>query len=166
MTMIEFSGYLTGAALKHYCTWLKRICITFVFICACIGLPAFVLIFQNYVGVLKILVVYVVVFGLGLFFTPLFQVKHDIRQMRSGKNSNIPKRIYITANTIVSVSNKTPVKQEIENVKEVRDYGEYYALFFNNFSNYSQFVCQKNLLTKGSIEEFESLFEGKIVKKG
>lgn len=164
--MIEFSGYLTGAALKHYCTWLKRICITFVFICACIGLPAFVLIFQNYVGVLKILVVYVVVFGLGLFFTPLFQVKHDIRQMRSGKNSNIPKRIYITANTIVSVSNKTPVKQVIENVKEVRDYGEYYALFFNNFSNYSQFVCQKNLLTKGSIEEFESLFEGKIVKKG
>jgi hypothetical protein len=28
-----------------------------------------------------------------------------------------------------------------------------------------KFICQKDLLTEGTLEEFESLFEGKIIKK-
>jgi len=50
-------------------------------------------------------------------------------------------------------------------VKKVYDYGEFYfiSFYFGKISCY--FICQKSLLTQGTIEDFEKLFDGKIVKK-
>ena len=50
----------------------------------------------------------------------------------------------------------------INEVEEVIEYEEYYHILFNNFNK--NYVCQKDLLTKGTIEEFEALFEGKITR--
>ncbi len=55
----------------------------------------------------------------------------------------------------------------ISDVKIVNDYGEFYELIFpweKGINNH--FICQKDLLTKGSLDEFEALFEGKIKKIG
>ena len=43
----------------------------------------------------------------------------------------------------------------------VKDYGEFYQVFYGimRFP-----VCQKDLLVSGTLEEFEALFEGKIVR--
>lgn len=50
------------------------------------------------------------------------------------------------------------------NVKKVFDYGEFY--YFNFSMSFDKlFVCQKDLITEGTIEEFEKIFEGKIVRK-
>ena len=53
----------------------------------------------------------------------------------------------------------------IDSVKRVVDYGEWYDFVFYYSDRDLYFVCQKSLLTKGTLEEFEALFEGKIVRK-
>jgi len=53
----------------------------------------------------------------------------------------------------------------ISEVVKVRDYGHAYYLRFKKQPDAKWWICQKDLLTEGSIEEFEALFEGKIIRK-
>ena len=53
----------------------------------------------------------------------------------------------------------------MEGIKGVHDFGEYYVLIFRDSGNFSQIICEKDLLTHGTIEQFEELFDGKIVRK-
>ena len=52
----------------------------------------------------------------------------------------------------------------LEDIKEIHDYGDFYSFMFTNGQYTPHFVCQKDLLAKGTIEDFETLFEGKIIK--
>ena len=51
-------------------------------------------------------------------------------------------------------------------IKKVKDFGDYYAMTLPGIcviiSGY--FICEKDLLTNGTIERFEELFDGKIVR--
>ena len=49
----------------------------------------------------------------------------------------------------------------ISDAKYVKDHGEYYEVFY---ARAVIFCCQKDLLVSGTLEEFEALFEGKIVR--
>ena len=80
----------------------------------------------------------------------------------------LPKRIYVEGNEyITSVNDRSEeighiTYRSIERVKQVLVYDEFYELVFG-FGNISHdFICQKNLLTVGSLEAFEQLFEGKL----
>lgn len=53
----------------------------------------------------------------------------------------------------------------ISRVKRVIDAGEWYYIIFKFGDIGNSWICQKNLLTQGTIEDFEKLFEGKIVRK-
>ena len=53
----------------------------------------------------------------------------------------------------------------LSSVKTVIDYGEWYYFVFNFSDRDPYFVCQKSLLTKGTLEEFEALFEDKIERR-
>ena len=74
------------------------------------------------------------------------------------------KVIYIKDGMIFYVTDKGTVTQALEGVKGVRDFGEYYVLIFRGSGNFSQIICQKDLLTNGTIEQFEELFDGKIMR--
>ena len=50
----------------------------------------------------------------------------------------------------------------LNEVKRVYDYRCWYYLEIDFGDPY--FICQKDLLTEGTLEEFEALFEGKIVR--
>ena len=50
----------------------------------------------------------------------------------------------------------------IGDAKQVRDFGEFYEIVFLFGKISDKFICQKNLLTKGTLEQFESLFNGKL----
>ena len=50
----------------------------------------------------------------------------------------------------------------IDTVESVVDYGEWYHLIFKSPNRIKYFVCQKNLITKGSLDEFEALFKDRI----
>lgn len=54
---------------------------------------------------------------------------------------------------------------KMSKVKKVVDYGRYYYIFLYRLDPSKGIVCQKDLLINGTIEEFEKLFEGKIIRK-
>lgn len=56
-----------------------------------------------------------------------------------------------------------PVEKPIKKIKRVLDYEDCYYVIYGDMNN--SIVCQKDLLTEGSIEEFEALFQGKIIRK-
>ena len=76
-----------------------------------------------------------------------------------------PKRIFVDGESIVSIADKYSESRLICDAKELRDFGEFYEIVFP-FGKFSEkFICQKNLLTKGTLEQFESLFSNKIVRR-
>ena len=57
------------------------------------------------------------------------------------------------------------LSKPITKIKKIVDYGEYYYLFVFRWDASNGVVCQKDLLVEGNLEEFEKLFEGKIIRK-
>lgn len=52
--------------------------------------------------------------------------------------------------------------KSISKIKKVIDDRDCYYLIYADISN--AFICEKNLLRQGTLEEFEKLFEGKIIR--
>ena len=82
-----------------------------------------------------------------------------------GRKEITPKRIYIADDNLICISDKQSESRSIGLVKTAYDYGEFYFLSFPMGKKSGNFVCQKDLLTQGTLEEFEKLFDGKIVRK-
>lgn len=80
-------------------------------------------------------------------------------------NLYVPKKIFIDADTIRMESEKTVAVKSVVNVKKIIDVGEWYQILFYFPHKNMYFVCQKNLITKGTIQQFEQLFKDKIVRK-
>ena len=89
-----------------------------------------------------------------------------LKDKKAYHNHSIQK-VFTDNEYIVSVLvNGSEVYKLISDIKCVNDYGEFYELVFPRSAGISdKFICQKNLLTKGTLEEFEALFEGKVVRK-
>lgn len=66
--------------------------------------------------------------------------------------------------TITSETKKTSVTYEIEEVRLVKDLGAFYVIYVHGVLKNGRFLCQKNLLTQGSLEEFEQVFADKLVR--
>ena len=89
-------------------------------------------------------------------------------QIHSAKKSTLdylPNRIYSEDEYIVFVANKYEEYRNKEDIKEVLDFGEFYDLKFVYGKGYLYFICQKDLLSKGTLEDFEAFFDGEIVRK-
>lgn len=69
--------------------------------------------------------------------------------------------IKVISNHQNGVTTETPIKK----IKKVVDNGGYYLLYVSRFDASISIICQKDLLIDGSLEEFEKLFEGKLVRK-
>jgi hypothetical protein len=87
-----------------------------------------------------------------------------------GKNAQklfVPKCIYfdLEEGTVVHQCEKKERFHMISSINKIIDCGEWYYLTFNFSDRDLYFVCQKSLLTKGSLEDFEALFEGKIERR-
>ena len=78
----------------------------------------------------------------------------------------IPKLIIIDEKEVYIefVSGGCAEIQKVEDVKSVVDYGSFYAINFYFCGVYSG-ICQKDLLIEGSLEEFETLFEDKLIRQ-
>ena len=55
--------------------------------------------------------------------------------------------------------------KELDEIKEIIDWGSWYEFKFYGLYGSMFFICQKDLIVEGSIEKFEKLFEDKIVRK-
>ena len=155
--MIVFDGYLTGNAYKYFINKVITNESKVMIVLLLFTFPAF-LVFSIKTNTL--------IPGMSSLFiltalSPLF-VKSCYTK-KTQKRMNLKKIVInVEDGDIKSISDKTIVCNYISKVKEVRDYGEYYDIVFPLIHLTSVFVCQKNLISKGSLEEFERVFEGKI----
>ena len=156
--MIEFKGYLTGAAEKGFVRKGRKIALIGWTIVLMLAAP--VILFISIVIVRDISFFYIMLaslfIGTVIIFIPKGKKEHF---------SMLPKRIYIRDDHIVCVADQYTESKFVDDVTKVIDHGEYYELCFPFGKISSKFICQKSLLTKGSIRQFEALFDGKIVRK-
>lgn len=75
----------------------------------------------------------------------------------------LPTQITIADGRIDKVSILEPKNNPISEIETVVDYGEWYQIHFNIGFRNNYVICQKNLIVKGTLEEFEKLLGDKIV---
>lgn len=73
--------------------------------------------------------------------------------------------VVINDRTVVCESEADYKETEIEDIKKIIDYGDFYRIVFYFPNLNARFICQKDLITQGSIEEFEERFSDKIIRK-
>ena len=79
----------------------------------------------------------------------------------------LPERLLIDTEerTIVSkIKGVNEAFKMLDNTTKVEDHGDYYAFYFNNSISGLGFIAQKDLITQGTIEEFEEIFEEVLVR--
>lgn len=78
---------------------------------------------------------------------------------------HIPTSVSIDPSTqdIISESDRFHIESAFSLVTEIWDFGEWYDI--RTEVDAGAFICQKNLICEGSLEEFESLFADKIIRK-
>lgn len=156
--MIEFKGYLTGKSQKFFCNQIVKLQQKLIILTL---IPGFVILTIVFYVVFDVIALYPEVIISEIILLALALLLPKI-QTKKEKEKITPQKIFIDNDMIVSESNATVETRFIKDVKEVRDYGEFYYFVFKAYSY--RFVCQKDLLTQGSIDEFETMFAEKIKK--
>ena len=154
--MIEFKGEPNGKCLK-YMLMSQKISQTFALAIGVVivAIPVTIIGMKINPSVLPLFFVPMVFALLCSFF---------LSPTKKEQKGFIPTRIFIDLNegTIVHECPEMERFHMIESVKVVLDFGEWYHIKFYYADRDPYFVLQKNLLTEGTIEEFEKLFKGKI----
>ena len=155
--MIEFNGYISGSAEKRFIQKSIILGQNILLITLTIFLPGII-----FVAIKFHLWLLIVLYGAMYIIFPLAA---RIPQSKKEQKAMTPKKIYVEEGYIICITDKHEETKSIEDVEEVIDWGEFYELVFpfGNVSN--NFMCQKDLLTTGTLEEFEALFEDKITRK-
>lgn len=156
--MIEFTGYLTDVAEKAFIKETRKTVLLGACIVIPLTLPSIFLIgmcvLHDNAFIYAMLVALII--GIIIILVPKGKKEHK---------SMLPKRIYVDKKHIVCVSDRYSDSRLLADVQKVLDYGNYYRICFPFGKSSEKFICQKDLLTRGSLDEFEKLFEGKIIKK-
>lgn len=154
MKKIEFCGLLTGAAEAFF--WKKSINSGQMIMLSSIAIVspwcAFLsLKLGNFIPLL--------VCGILFLLTPLL-----VRLPKSQKEKMrlTPNRIYVEDDCIVCVSDEYVERKYIDDAKYVFDHGEFYEFVFPFGKVSDKFICQKSLLTQGTLEAFESIIGSKL----
>ena len=156
--MLEFKGELSDICKKSI---LKEQSITGVIVAFIVAI---------FGGVIVITLAYILNWMELLFFLiPLILIVPIIAsapylQKNKTLEISVPQRIVIDGkeeSLYIALGKPTRIiKKSLLSIKSVEDNGDWYYLKLR-FPKLGGFICQKNLLTEGSIEEFEALFQGK-----
>ena len=145
--MIEFKGKITGKAFKFYVGRYKKI-FSVSWVVSSLVVSG---LFRTYM----------------LFVPFLFLLFLLLLCPSKAFAFLLPYRVYIDLEdrTITSVvKGKPEYYRMIDDIVEVKDHGEFYTFKFTSPRNYIVFIAQKDLLTQGTIEEFEAIFEEVLVR--
>lgn len=99
---------------------------------------------------------------LSFLFLPFLIVAGDYFSMPQNAKLSYPKSITITNDEVWLECQSGTITRSLLDVKCVFDCGDWYYIQFY-FPHHKYFACQKNLLTEGTIEQFEELFKSNIV---
>lgn len=155
--MIEFSGYISGAAEKRFFNRSINLVQNIFLFAVLVFLPTMIRLSIKTES-------WVLIAG----YCSLFAVVPLLVRIPKSKKEKLamtPKKIYVEEEHIICVTEQYVESRLINDVKKVINNPEFYELVFPFGKVSDKFICQKCLLTKGSLEDFESLFQGKIIKK-
>ena len=153
--MIEFDGHLNGSAEKQFWKNVRKYAYR-ILLFAFIGMIAFTVFI-----VLKTKIWFICII-VGIIFLFLLSCLLLLPKEKEAKGI-LPRRIFTDGEYITCIADKYSDNKTLSDVKQVYDYEEYYHVVMNGGSGFFMYVCQKDLLTQGSLAEFEALFEGKII---
>lgn len=155
--MIDFNGYITDEAEKFFIKNSRKMAVTIFLVIFLLLAPIFVLISVG-TDYYELLIGYVAACSLTI-------ATAFIPQSRKWKIAWMPKRIFTDEEYIVCQGNKYEEFHLIDDATRVIDYGAFYHICFPMGKKSDKFICQKSLLSSGTFEEFEALFEGKIERR-
>lgn len=153
--MIEFKGYINDSAKACIYQSIKKTSIKF-------GVFYFVTLIPGTIGLSYMLqtpIILIIHTLLSILFSILFFVSH---KSQNARKTSVEARIYFDDENIVYESSFGDEIRSIYDVKTVREYDDFYELEFPLIKTGISLVCQKNLLTNGSLQEFEILFGEKL----
>ena len=159
--MIEFSGKFSESSEDLLVKILARGLRLSISIVAIIG----VIIVLVIAAVLNtwILTIFIVAFA---FVVLVFSIApYTKNERKKTLLKMLPQKVIIDEDNSIDVEwIDYSVSKSINDVKIIFDFGENYLIKFKIPKGRVVF-CQKDLLVEGTIEEFEELFQGKIIRK-
>lgn len=75
-----------------------------------------------------------------------------------------PSQIVINDDCLCATGKDFSKSREISQIRKIYDHGDYYEFVFKSFPCFI-FLCQKDLIVNGTIEEFEERFADLIIHK-
>lgn len=157
MCQIEFNGMITGEAEKFYWKKSRDLGLKVLLVSIALVSPTFVMIGIQIHSHIPILICVCM-----LFLAPVLV---HIPQSRKQKEEFTPRRIYTEDDAIIAMTQNGIERKYIEDAKCVYDHGEFYEFVFPFGKVSDKFICQKSLLTKGTLEDFEYLIGDKLIRK-
>lgn len=156
--MILFEGDLSEQCVAWLTKGMKRSAVTAgVVSIAVISIPIVLMgIFLN-----KLIFLFLVLSGILIVLFAIALPKDAERNVMN----NIPIRVEIEATGLAIETQTAFVSRSMEDVKQVLDFGEWYQITFYFGYRNSFFICQKDLIKEGTIEEFEAMFADKMERK-
>lgn len=155
--MIEFCGELTGATKNFLLRkQIRNQSIVSAIVFLLFSIPLIILTSSDDA-----------IWLLGFVPLTMLMIFSIITPSKKDQKKFMPIRVFVNLDeeTIVrQCENGNEAFHMISTVKCVEDYGEWYHFEFNYSDRDMYFVCQKSLLTQGSIEEFENLFADKLIR--
>ena len=155
--MIEFNGYITGVTEKRYWEKAKKKAQKIILLAGIVIFPIICVISYGMQSWMPIAIL--------VLSIPAALLSTVLPKSSKEKRSFNPKCIYTEEEYIVCITDQDEESRRIDAVKCVYEYEEFYELEFNAGNSSDKFLCQKSLLTHGTILEFETLFPDKITKK-
>jgi len=156
--MIEFKGEMSEKTKKHVRRMAKQRMAILLCLTCMASLPLFrMVVYEFDPGMAVFLAITIGVGFIGLVC--ICPTKKELAK-------NLPCRIYVNDGIIQAENDHYRDAFVLKNAKELIDYGDFYIISLGFLSFLAHFVFEKSLITQGTLEEFEQLFEGKIVRKG
>ena len=159
--LFEFKNGFTKSAIDHI---RKRHLFSFlpggIIISLLFAIPITVWMISAFSGTLRI-VSLIVLWTLFSFLPFLIAMPPSEKQ----RALFCPSLLFIEGEYIVAKSDAFYQERCLNDVETVMDFGEYYQLVFNRRRRSAAFLCAKNGITIGDLEQFENLFIGKITRK-
>ena len=155
--IIDFNGELTGEAKKFLLRRQVKTQLLISLIVFFIWGPVITLVALSWdSGLLCFHLMFVVMF-----------VFSALPPSKSAQKTFMPIRVFVDLDDelIVYKSKKSEVIRTFDTLKKIIDYGDWYYIEFYFPSKNQYFVCQKDLLAHGTLENFEKLFFKKLEYK-
>ena len=155
--MIEFKGGLSKTC-KEFVLKNEARCSRMALTISCFPFAVADIIWWAVSGKLYVLI------ALPALVFPVFLA--GIKPREKDYGAIMTKRVTIDGNDLECEGDQFHDIKSIDRVKSVIDYGEWYQIEFSFPGKSQRFICQKDLITQGTIEDFEKLFADKIIRRG